>query len=69
MADNGRHIQQPVIEAVTEFDAADLEDLCEAAEEAILDGNGFGWLSPPPRSVQENFGGRRENIAPGPQAV
>ena len=55
MADNGRSIQQPVIEAITEFDSADLGDLCEAAEEAILDGNGFGWLSPPPRSVQENF--------------
>ncbi|MEX1037000.1 MAG: GNAT family N-acetyltransferase [Sneathiella sp.] len=55
MADNNRNIQQPVIEAITEFDAADLGDLCEAAEEAILDGNGFGWLTPPRRSVQENF--------------
>ncbi|MBO0332849.1 GNAT family N-acetyltransferase [Sneathiella sp. CAU 1612] len=55
MVDKTRHIQQPVIEAIKEFDPADLDDLCEAAEEAILDGNGFGWLTPPRRSVQENF--------------
>lgn len=55
MPDRGRTIQQPVIEAVEEFDPSDLDDLCEAAEEAILDGNGFGWLTPPPRSVQESF--------------
>ncbi|WP_293949517.1 GNAT family N-acetyltransferase [Sneathiella sp.] len=55
MTDNSRHIQQPVIEAVKEFTSADLDDLCEAAEEAIIDGNGFGWLTPPRRSVQESF--------------
>jgi L-amino acid N-acyltransferase YncA len=56
MADrSGRHIQQPVIERVTELAGADLEDLCDAADEAIVDGNGFGWLTPPARSVQEAF--------------
>ncbi|WP_373087677.1 N-acetyltransferase family protein [Sneathiella sp.] len=55
MADGSRNIQQPVIETIEEFDPADLEDLCEAAEEAIIDGNGFGWLTPPPRSVQQAF--------------
>lgn len=29
----------------------DLEDLCEAAESAIVDGGGFGWIKPPPRTV------------------
>src|SRR5690606_28111282 len=55
MTDSVRHIQQPVIEAIKEFTQADLDDLCEAAEQAILDGNGFGWLTPPPRAVQESF--------------
>jgi len=50
-----RVIQQPVIERITELNGADLEDLCEASNQAILDGNGFGWLTPPERSVQEAF--------------
>ena len=33
------------------FSDEDLEDLCDAAESAILDGGGFGWLKPPPRAV------------------
>lgn len=39
------------IEALTEISDDDLEDLCDAAESAILDGGGFGWLRPPPRAV------------------
>ncbi|MEX2454208.1 MAG: GNAT family N-acetyltransferase [Rhodospirillaceae bacterium] len=39
------------IEAVEEISDDDLEDLCDAAESAILDGGGFGWLKPPPRAV------------------
>jgi len=34
---------------------ADLHDLCDAAEAAIIDGGGFGWLSPPPRQTLEAF--------------
>jgi len=34
---------------------ADLAELCDAAEVAILDGGGFGWLSPPPREAMERF--------------
>jgi len=55
MSDINRNIQQPVIEAIEEFEQSDLDDLCEAAEEAIKDGNGFGWLKPPRRNVQEAF--------------
>ena len=33
----------------------DLDDLCDAAETAILDGGGFGWLKPPPRNLMERF--------------
>lgn len=34
---------------------ADLADLCKATEAAILDGGGFGWLSPPPRARLEQY--------------
>lgn len=37
------------------FNGADLEDLCRATEEAIVDGNGFGWLKPPPRDTLEAY--------------
>lgn len=53
--DNSRNIQQPVIELMTDISTSDMEDLCVATNEAILDGNGFGWLTPPERSVQEAF--------------
>lgn len=44
-----------VIEPVESLGDADLADLCDAAEIAILDGGGFGWLTPPPREVMERF--------------
>ncbi|WP_207485396.1 GNAT family N-acetyltransferase [Arenibaculum pallidiluteum] len=34
---------------------SDLEALCDAAEEAIRHGGGFGWLVPPPREVMERY--------------
>jgi ribosomal protein S18 acetylase RimI-like enzyme len=43
------------IEAVDSLSDADLADLCDAAEIAILDGGGFGWLSPPRREVMERY--------------
>lgn len=55
MPSHNRNISQPVIEAIQEFEQSDLDDLCEAADEAIIDGNGFGWLTPPRRAVQEAF--------------
>ena len=48
-------VKQTGVEWVTELADRDLEDLCEATEEAILDGNGFGWLTPPPRRVLESY--------------
>ncbi len=44
-----------VVEPIDEIGEMDLADLCEATDEAILDGNGFGWLTPPPRHVLEAF--------------
>ena len=33
------------VERLSEFRGNDLADLCDAAEEAITAGGGFGWLS------------------------
>ena len=43
------------VEKAERFTEADLADLCDAAESAILEGGGFGWLSPPPRQVLERY--------------
>jgi len=43
------------VERLDALKGADRHDLCDAAEAAILDGGGFGWLKPPPRQVLENF--------------
>ena len=43
------------VERLTEFQGTDLHDLCDAAEAAIVDGGGFGWLAPPPRQMMESY--------------
>jgi len=43
------------VERVTKFRSADLNDLCEAADLAIRDGGGFGWIDPPTRDVMERY--------------
>ncbi|WP_193184943.1 GNAT family N-acetyltransferase [Nisaea sediminum] len=43
------------VEMLTEFGPGDLQDLSDAAEAAIIDGGGFGWISPPPRETLEAF--------------
>jgi len=43
------------VEMLEAFEGTDLADLCDAAETAILDGGGFGWLKPPPRDVLERY--------------
>lgn len=43
------------VEWIAELVDRDLQELCGATEEAILDGNGFGWLTPPPRRVLESY--------------
>lgn len=40
---------------LTEFAGPDMHDLCDAAEAAIRDGGGFGWLRVPPRHVMETY--------------
>jgi ribosomal protein S18 acetylase RimI-like enzyme len=41
------------VERVEKFSDDDLAALCEAADAAIIDGGGFGWLVPPGRAVLE----------------
>lgn len=43
------------IERLNSIEEIDLQDLCDATEAAIIDGNGFGWLRPPRRSVLEAY--------------
>jgi ribosomal protein S18 acetylase RimI-like enzyme len=43
------------VERVTAFTGPDLDDLCQATEDSINEGGGFGWLKPPPRHVLEAF--------------
>lgn len=43
------------VEQISEFSGSDLHDLCDAADAAIVDGGGFGWLTPPPREVMEAY--------------
>src|SRR3954447_15389945 len=37
--------------------SSDLHDLCDAADLAILEGGGFGWVKPPPRETMERYWG------------
>ncbi|MFZ4125603.1 MAG: GNAT family N-acetyltransferase [Rickettsiales bacterium] len=43
------------VEKLTAFRGSDLSDLCQATEDAITDGIGFNWLTPPMRDVLEAY--------------
>ncbi len=43
------------VEWLLEFDESDLEEICEATEQAIEVGIGFDWINPPPRERLEAF--------------
>jgi ribosomal protein S18 acetylase RimI-like enzyme len=43
------------VEEVKVLRGPDLHDLCDAAEDAIEAGGGFGWLQPPSRDVMESY--------------
>jgi ribosomal protein S18 acetylase RimI-like enzyme len=42
-------------EKLTSLSVADLDDLCRATEDAIKDGIGFNWVTPPMREVLEAY--------------
>ena len=43
------------VERVTELTDDDLQQLCEAADAAIIDGGGFGWIKSPGRLALESY--------------
>ena len=43
------------VETADQLTTRDIHELRDAAEEAIRAGGGFGWLSPPPKSVMEDY--------------
>jgi ribosomal protein S18 acetylase RimI-like enzyme len=43
------------VEVVLGLSRGDLADLCQAADDAIKGGGGFGWLTPPRRDVMESY--------------
>ena len=46
----------PLVEYVTEpLSVGDLNDLCDATDEAIKAGGGFGWIKLPNRDILERF--------------
>ncbi|MDA0333295.1 MAG: GNAT family N-acetyltransferase [Proteobacteria bacterium] len=49
------HVAKLSVETADQLTTRDIHELCDAAEEAILAGGGFGWLSPPPKSVMEDY--------------
>jgi hypothetical protein len=46
---------QFLVEHVQELDDGDLAALCEATDAAIIDGGGFGWVSPPGMMALETY--------------
>lgn len=44
-----------LVERVEKLKPADLHDLGDAAEQAIRDGGGFGWIEAPTRDLMERF--------------
>ena len=43
------------VKSVEKLSGRDQDELCDAAEAAIEEGGGFGWLSAPPRQIQESY--------------
>ena len=43
------------LENANDLNANDLSELCDATEEAIKSGGGFGWLTAPPRNILEDY--------------
>lgn len=43
------------VEYVTELSNADLNDLCDATDDAIQAGGGFGWITLPSREILERY--------------
>ncbi len=49
------HTPALLVEHVTELHEDDMQALCEATNAAILDGGGFGWITPPGQQALERY--------------
>lgn len=49
------HLPTLMVERADTLDDDDLNALCEAADAAIIDGGGFGWVNPPGRQALESY--------------
>ena len=49
------HTPRISVESPSRLSSVDIDELCDAAESGIRSGGGFGWLTPPPRSVMEDY--------------
>jgi RimJ/RimL family protein N-acetyltransferase len=52
---SGEITHRLAVERVTELADDDLQQLCEAADAAIIDGGGFGWIRSPGRLALESY--------------
>ncbi len=43
------------VEIAEKLKGRNMVELCDATEAAIGEGGGFGWLTPPPRQIQESY--------------
>jgi ribosomal protein S18 acetylase RimI-like enzyme len=43
------------VEKLIKLSRRDLQELCDAADDGIRAGGGFGWLKPPQRPIMENY--------------
>jgi ribosomal protein S18 acetylase RimI-like enzyme len=55
MADTPPLPPELLVERIEEFTDDDLHGLCEATDAAIIEGGGFGWVSPPGRRALETY--------------
>ena len=49
------HLPALMVERAEALDEDDMQALCEAADAAIIDGGGFGWVTPPGRPALESY--------------
>jgi ribosomal protein S18 acetylase RimI-like enzyme len=55
LSDPGERDAVITVERVTDLSEDDLSALCEAADAAIIEGGGFGWVHPPGRQAMERY--------------
>jgi hypothetical protein len=49
------HAPALAVERASEISPEDMGALCEAADAAIIEGGGFGWVNPPGRAALERY--------------